>query len=60
MLAHPELMDMPKNNTTKELLIEAAIEAWENINPEVLENLVKSMIARLEAVILADGWYTKY
>lgn len=58
--AHPELEDIPKSNATKELLIEAAIEAWDAINPTLFKTLAHSMRDRCQAVIDADGWYTKY
>ena len=35
-------------------------EAWEAIDEEVLEGLLNSMPARCEAVIKAEGMYTKY
>jgi hypothetical protein len=57
---HPELSGMPKNNTSKQRLCEAAVEAWEDIREEVLDHLCQSMMRRLEAVIAANGWYTKY
>jgi transposase len=57
---HPELSGMPKNNTSKQRLCEAAVEAWEDIREEVLDHLCQSMRRRLEAVIAANGWYTKY
>ena len=57
---HPELYDMPKNNYTLQMLCQAAVEAWEEIQDDLFEKLVSSMQRRLQAVINADGWYTKY
>ncbi|KJZ67977.1 hypothetical protein HIM_12634 [Hirsutella minnesotensis 3608] len=57
---HPELADFPKNNQSKQRLCEAAVEAWEEFEDGVLQNLVESMPRRLEAVRSAKGWYTKY
>ena len=34
--------------------------AWDTIDKEVFDNLYKSINARIEACILADGWHTKY
>lgn len=42
------------------MLCEAADEAWELFEDALLEKLALSMQRRLEAVIRADGWYTKY
>jgi len=51
---------MPKNNTAIKALIKAAVIMWDKIEEEVLDKLLLSMVRRLEAVIEADGWYTKY
>ncbi|KJZ69944.1 hypothetical protein HIM_10667 [Hirsutella minnesotensis 3608] len=55
---HPELADFPKSNQSKQRLCEAAVEAWEEFEDGVLQNLVESMPRRLEAVRSAKGWYT--
>ena len=39
---------------------ERVSEVWENIEPEVCQNLIESMPRRLEAVIKAKGGHTKY
>ena len=36
------------------------LEAWESITHERIRELVGSMRERCQAVIDADGWYTKY
>jgi class 3 adenylate cyclase len=51
---------MPKTDEAKQALIAAAIELWEEIEPEVIDNLVNSMKRRMQAVVRAHGWYTKY
>ncbi|KHO10598.1 Nuf2 family protein [Metarhizium robertsii ARSEF 23] len=57
---YSELSVAPKNNSTLQRLCEAAIEVWEELSDELLENLIESMPRRLDAVIAASGWYTKY
>ncbi|KJZ68257.1 hypothetical protein HIM_12350 [Hirsutella minnesotensis 3608] len=57
---HPELADLPKNYASKQRLCEAAAEAWEDLEDDTLNHLVESMPRRLQAVIDARGWYTKY
>ncbi|KAM5527812.1 hypothetical protein FOXYSP1_19685 [Fusarium oxysporum f. sp. phaseoli] len=57
---YPELAYFPRNQEALEALINAATEVWEEIKPEVLENLILSINRRLQAVIDNDGWYTKY
>ena len=41
-------------------LWERVVEVWNNIEPEVCQNLIESMPRRLEAVIKAKGGNTKY
>ena len=60
MRQYPELVAMPKNNTAMEALVRVAITVWEELGEEVLDKLVESMNRRLQAVINAGGWYTKY
>lgn len=38
----------------------AIIEAWETITDEEIRDLIRTMLARCQAVIDADGWHTKY
>ena len=39
---------------------ERAVEVWDNIPPEVCQNLIESMPRISEAVIKAKGGHTKY
>lgn len=57
---HPELSFFRTNNDSKQKLIEAAIEAWEDIPNHMLKKLLDLMPRRLTAVVAARGWYTKY
>ena len=34
--------------------------AWDTLDKELFDNLGASMVDRIEAVIAADGWHTKY
>lgn len=57
-------LDIDKLTGSKEDIEEAlgkALQAaWELIPQEILTNVAESMNARIEAVVRADGWYTKY
>ena len=57
---HPELSDMKSNKHSKTALIQAALEAWAVYRQEALDYLIFSMPRRLQAVIDANGWHTKY
>ena len=41
-------------------IIEVAPTAWANISQAHLDSLIESMPRRVEAVVEAQGWYTKY
>lgn len=57
---YPHLLHAPNNAETLHQLICAAMIAWENMGEALLLKLLNSMVARRDAVIAADGWYTKY
>jgi hypothetical protein len=59
-LYYPELVDAPNTAATLEHLIEAAIETWERLEEDLLNKLIDTMENRVQAVLKADGWYTKY
>ncbi|RPB00206.1 transposable element Tcb2 transposase, partial [Choiromyces venosus 120613-1] len=39
---------------------EAITNCWKLLDPKVFDTLVGSMVDRVEEIIKADGWYTKY
>jgi len=57
---HPELEFVDDTEETLRALIEAAKEAWNSIEDRILYNLSVTMPHRVQAVINAKGWYTKY
>lgn len=57
---YSELKHAPNTVGTRQLLIEAAQEAWRVIKDRVLIRLSETMPHRVRAVIEAEGWYTKY
>jgi len=57
---HPELEHAPDTDETLDTLIRGAQEAWHNIDNSILYRLATTMHYRVEAVIEAEGWYTKY
>ena len=57
---YPELERAANTEEILEQLIEAAKEAWHTIDEHILCRLCDSMPHRVQAVLLADGWYTKY
>ena len=57
---YPALATLPKSATSLMALVRAAIGCWEELKEELLQKLVESMDRRMEAVILANGWYTTY
>lgn len=57
---YPELEKAPDTEETRFQLIEAAKEAWHAIDDRVLQNLCNTMPHRVQAILAAVGWYTKY
>jgi transposase len=56
----PDLLHMSNNETTLNILINTAKEAWQEIDLSILERLSESMPRRVQAIIDSEGWYTKY
>jgi transposase len=57
---YPHLEYAPDSEATLNELIKAAKEAWQVIDERVLQHLSNTMPHRVQAIITADGWYTKY
>ena len=57
---NPELDLITNNKIQKERLCEVLPRAWEQILVETIEACLNSMKSRLQAVIDAEGWHTKY
>ena len=57
---HPELEDQGYTAEALDSLIAASKEAWTAIEDNVIIGCLESMPRRVEALIAADGWYTKY
>jgi hypothetical protein len=55
-----ELMIAPNTAYTKELLIKAVKNTWNNMANKLMDGLCEQMYFCCEAVIMADRWYTRY
>ncbi|KAJ0129920.1 Uncharacterized protein HZ326_26973 [Fusarium oxysporum f. sp. albedinis] len=58
--SHPELTHAEDTVATEHALVLAAMEAWDNLEERVLKNLCETMPNHVDAVITAEGWYTRY
>ena len=58
--ATPELMQLPNNETTLDLLVDCAQKAWEGLDIEIFEHLSDTMPHRVADVIKYEGWHTSY
>lgn len=56
----PELLAANNTEETLQAVIRAAHEAWHGVEDRIIYNLCVTMPHRVQAVIEADGWYTKY
>lgn len=57
---HPELMHLPNNEPTLDLLLETAQEAWDGLDIEIFKHLSDTMPHRVADVIKYEGWHTSY
>ena len=58
---HPELLEVSgDNNKVREAMIKAMIDVWPKVGRELMNNLIDSMTTRVNAVLLAEGWYTRF
>ncbi|KAJ5318660.1 hypothetical protein N7476_005080 [Penicillium atrosanguineum] len=57
---HPEIKEMADNEETLGILINAAQEAWSELDTDTLDNLAITMPNRVKQVIDNEGWYTSY
>ena len=51
---------MGKSEEDYQRLFRAIYEGWDAIGEEAMANLIKSMDNRVNAVIAAKGWYTRF
>ena len=58
--AIPGASESGDSDATKERLIEAAEEVWNDLEVEFLATLSDTTPNRVDAVREAKGWYTKY
>lgn len=54
------LHELPKNEVSIEWMKRQLITAWNALPQGLIDNLIDSLPRRLDAVIKAKGWYTKY
>ena len=59
-LHHPELLNMGKSQDAYDQLARAIKEAWNALDQEYIDNLIRGMPRRVEALRMAKGWHTKY
>ena len=56
----PGLSALKRNDENIQRVEEALRVAWERVPQALIDRLIESMPRRLQAVIDAKGWYTKY
>jgi hypothetical protein len=57
---YPGLKYIGTSNNNYDRLCDAIEEAWDALDQDKIDNLIKSMPRRVAAVIHALGWHTKY
>ena len=56
----PNLIYMRNNDETKEILVDTAQQAQNELELRHLQHLSETMPHRVEAIIESQGWYTQY
>ena len=57
----PDIANLPGALATVQCILEEQFQLiWRDIGVDLLKRLVQSMLARVDALIEADGWYTRY
>jgi len=51
---------MNKTSASLDLLISTTQKIWEKFSEEIMDKLIDSVIERLQAVVDAKGFYTRY
>jgi hypothetical protein len=51
---------MDNTEQTLDYLIQCAIHTWDQLREALLNRLLDTMEHRVQAVLKANGWYTKY
>jgi transposase len=57
---YPNLRDMGDSQEALDKLARVIVEAWEAIPQDAVDHLIRSMDYRVNAVLAAEGWHTKY
>ena len=57
---HPELLDQGKTQEAHDALAKAIVEAWDALDQDIIDSLIRSMDSRVNHVIAAKGWHTRY
>jgi transposase len=56
----PDLDDITNKDRQREILCEVLPQAWRDIRDTIVNKVIESMPRRIEAVIQAGGWQTRY
>jgi transposase len=57
---YPNLFEDSKTEEAYQALYNALNEGWDQMKQSLIDGLIKSMESRVNAVIAAEGWYTRY
>ena len=58
---HPELLGIGGSpDKLREAMIKAMLEVWEEVGEKLRHDLIDSMTTRVNAVLAAEGWYTRF
>jgi hypothetical protein len=58
--AHPQLKELGESQAAQDKLTTVIVEAWEAIPQDYINGLIRYMDNRVNAVLDAKGWHTRY
>ena len=58
---HPELLGIGGSlDKMRKAMIKVMLEVWEEVGEKLRYNLIDSMTTRVNAILAAEGWYTRF
>ena len=58
---HPELIQVGENDEKiRKAMIDAMLDVWSEVGDQLMYDLIESMTTRVNAVLEAEGWHTRF
>ena len=57
---HLKLLELGKDKNAHKAMTTVLVEIWKKLGRKLMDNLINSMTTRVNAVLEAEGWYTRF